>query len=477
LAKLDLMTLIARLRQLVRSSRVQARYGRATTIAFVDTNVILEGRPLADLPWVEVDVTGPIHVVFTPKVLSEVDSKKRDGRLGKIARGFNRQIGSLATGAKQELELLAGPPQVTLGLVTSARIPWERYDDLDPDDADSRVVAEVLHADEAPAEKRIFVSQDLKPLSIAARHGLRTVHVSDAWIRQSETSKAEREAAKLREELTSIRRSEPSPQIKVKVLAATPVEIYRVFPLSRQERDAMVRRVLAQNSRPQIEALPSFPSLTDYSLSPRWDEYESQKVPAFAAAFHEKLQLQFCQVPVEIDVSNEGTIRADNLIVRINVAGGWLNDKPIKVPLNGPPAPRERSPLANLAGLRPPVVAKKPGRHEMHFAVRPRRRSQIEAHCEDFRHGFSWTFRGVLWLDPSTPDDCVISATATAANLHGEYKNHLRIAKSVAEVTWSDLVDPASERVLKKSHVEDWLQEAVAAKQFDQIELDGLPDR
>ena len=69
-----------------------ASFPAANTYAFLDTNVILEGKPLAELPWSDIDPRGPILVLLTTTVLSEVDSKKRDGRLGVHARKFNRLL-------------------------------------------------------------------------------------------------------------------------------------------------------------------------------------------------------------------------------------------------------------------------------------------------------------------------------------------------------------------------------------------------
>ncbi len=48
-----------------------AGHGAFNTCAFLDTNIILEGKPLQELPWSEVDPVGAILVLFTPTVLSE----------------------------------------------------------------------------------------------------------------------------------------------------------------------------------------------------------------------------------------------------------------------------------------------------------------------------------------------------------------------------------------------------------------------
>lgn len=70
------------------------RPGPATEplIAFLDANIVLEGRPLDELPWEEIASEGTIRVMIVPKAMEEIDAKKRDGRLGLHARSFNRLI-------------------------------------------------------------------------------------------------------------------------------------------------------------------------------------------------------------------------------------------------------------------------------------------------------------------------------------------------------------------------------------------------
>lgn len=61
-------------------------------VAFLDENIVLEGKPVADLPWTEIVTAGLISTLIVPKAMEEIDAKKRDGRLGPHARAFNRLI-------------------------------------------------------------------------------------------------------------------------------------------------------------------------------------------------------------------------------------------------------------------------------------------------------------------------------------------------------------------------------------------------
>ena len=446
-------------------------YSEFSTIAFLDTNIILEGLPLAELPWGDVDAAGPILVLFTPKLLSEVDSKKRDGRLATIARAFNRQIGSLATRTDSELLLIKGPPRVMLGLASVSRIAWDEYDDLEQDDADSKVIAEILRTNDVPDDKKVFISQDLKPISMASRHGLRVKHVPDTWIRRPEPTKAEKEAARLKEEVTELKKNEPKLEVCIKPLVDSPVHLYRVKPLSSAEQSNLARSIISRNPKPNLSPFEGVLML-DYTLSDRWKKYEVEKVPAFAASFHTRLELYFCQIPVEIFVSNLGSVRADNLIVHIAISGGWLNDKPISV-LHEPLPPRERSGIANLhRQIQAASALYKPGKHEVHFSEPLKRKSETEIHCEDFRHGHVWSFKCALWLDPHFSGDCVLSATATAANMHGKKSAHIKISKDVSEVNHADLIDPTTGADINMPHIGVLIKDAIVRKKYKEIEYD-----
>lgn len=49
----------------------------ADLIAFLDANIVLEGKPVADLPWEDLATEGLIRVLIVPKAMEEIDAKKR----------------------------------------------------------------------------------------------------------------------------------------------------------------------------------------------------------------------------------------------------------------------------------------------------------------------------------------------------------------------------------------------------------------
>lgn len=173
-------------------------WNQFSVVAFIDSNVALECLALDQLPWREVDNRGPILVLVVPTVLQEVDSKKNHARLGDHARRFNRMMRSLLGGAATVVVRQAPAPKVEVALADCGRIDWERYPDLDPDEPDSRVVAQALTARGPSQGQRVVVSQDIRPLHLAQRHRLGIYHLGENWLRPKEISEAEKKANSLR---------------------------------------------------------------------------------------------------------------------------------------------------------------------------------------------------------------------------------------------------------------------------------------
>ncbi|WP_042775881.1 hypothetical protein [Sinorhizobium fredii] len=94
--------------------RAKIKYDEYKVKAFLDANIIREGRPLSELPWQEIDADGPILALLTPTAIKEIDSKKHDGRTGRVARAFNRLFSPVAAG---------GPP-----IVVSSRVGRHEFE-------------------------------------------------------------------------------------------------------------------------------------------------------------------------------------------------------------------------------------------------------------------------------------------------------------------------------------------------------------
>ncbi len=146
--------------KLVVSAPGQFDHGEYDAMLFVDSMIPLEGRPLPELPCDELNLGSRILLLVVPQVLQEVDKRKRDGRLGKRAREFRRLVEPVALSGKP-IRLTEGPPSVDLALARSGRIGWNRLDDLDPGESDAKVVAQVLHEQVVPDDRKVLFIQDM----------------------------------------------------------------------------------------------------------------------------------------------------------------------------------------------------------------------------------------------------------------------------------------------------------------------------
>ncbi|MDP3801575.1 MAG: hypothetical protein U1C74_28005 [Phenylobacterium sp.] len=459
---------------LLRAGAASSAY---TTKVFLDANVVLEGKPLADLPWSDVDARGPILALFTPTALKEIDSKKRDGRLGKIARAFNRLIGTAIGGVPVVVRETG--PRVEVTLAICDRIRWSSYDDLDPDDGDSRIVAEILHARGIDAHEKVLVSQDIKPLAFAARHGVRTHHMSEDWLRPVEPTPQDKKIQQLKHRVQELEGTEPVLEVQIRLGGSSPIPTYRVNGLTPYERELIENRILTLNPQPyQHQGMFGVGAYEyDRSLDDRYAAYRDQKVPVFVGAYERKIELLFNQVPFSVEVSNVGRVRADRFIIEIESSEGWLHSKFVFVPSGGPTAPRARSSIFALhRNMVRDFVPLRVGRHEVEFVEGPDRTRRIVANCEDFRHGQTWVFDGVLGLDAHRDEPAIITVRATAANLHGALEASTTVEKQIQTVHVSHLVD--LEELLPNLAIpmQGVIEDAVKREDYDDLEIDEADD-
>lgn len=454
------------------------RYSDYKATVFIDANVVLEGKPLAELPWASIHAEGPILVLLLPQVLKEIDSKKRDGRLGTLARTFNRLIAPAAESG-QPITICEGALRVDATLALCSPIPWDDYDDLDPSDGDSRVVAQMLNTLHIPLEQRVLVSNDINPIAMASRRGLNTVRATETWLRQTEPSKADKEVTRLNLQLAELKKNQPTLEIAISLKQTQPVDLLRVAALTHDEQAELIRSILSKNRKPQQpQGMPfsvSHSYETDTTLDRRYGKYADDVVPAFASKLHTYLERNHCQVPLSIEVANVGAIQAEKLVVEIEVVGGWINNRHVLAPQHWPSPPKRKEPFEHLINTMPNIRSSYvPGRHETHFAERPEKGPRITMNCEDFRQGKTWTFDGVVWIDPHVSNNCEIRVQVTAANLHGQVSEKLRIKKVVTDTHFSTLVDPTTGQYVKPPPMAAVLDAAFKRREYDAVDIEKI---
>ncbi|MCK5930760.1 MAG: hypothetical protein KAG89_01175 [Fulvimarina manganoxydans] len=446
-------------------------------VAFLDANIVLEGKPVAELPWTEIVTVGLIRVLIVPKAMEEIDAKKRDGRLGPHARAFNRLIAPSVIDGKP-IVLRDADPRVELQMATCSRIPWNDYDELDPDDGDSRIVAEALNVRNVASQNRILISHDIKPLAYARGRDLPVHQASDDWLRGPEPSPKDKEIQRLKQQVAEYRKDEPTLEISIEVSHITPPAIYRVATLNTEDADAVTALLKKQNpkkfngNRDLHGSSLGFGGIRDSSYDKKYTAFINRKVPSFVAKFSEKLELLFNQRLLKVRVTNAGDIRADHLVVSVKTNDGWINRRVVAVSTRGPtppvPRPNYLSSLdyyQHLGNLIPPRV----GRHEFETTLHARRGREMKASCEDFHSGQTYYFEGVV-AATSSDRPLKITVTLTAKNLRGEHAKTFELNKQIIVVEPSELVDLQTLELKQDFPTSGELTRLLDAEKYDEIE-------
>lgn len=445
-------------------------------VAFIDSNVALECLALEQLPWREVNSTGPILVLITPTVLQEVDSKKNHARLGDHARRFNRTLRPLLSGQSSVVVRASPAPRVEVALADCGRVERGRYPDLEWDDPDARIVAQALSARGPEQNARILVSHDIHPLHLAGQHGLKTYQIGDSWLRPKEISEGEKRAANLQRELDAITNRQPKLALSFEP-DKTLVAVRRVKHLSAEEKRQIQQTIIRLH--PMREQRRGYSQLVDplgdydNKLSERYGRWEEEIIPQFVRDYERKLELNFGQVAIRFRIENVGQVPAESLLIRLSATGGWLNDRYVLANPGGPTAPSPRS----HTFFSPPVFEglrslAQPGRHEFVVFAPPKRSAEVQIGCADFRHGYDYEYRVIAWADPHA-EEFRVEAVVTAANLYGEATASLVIGKNVQETSVQDLVDPKTLQFRQAPDTADLLQKSIAERDFSTFEFDG----
>lgn len=453
-------------------------------IAFLDANIVLEGKPVADLPWKDVAAEGLIRVLIVPKAMEEIDAKKRDGRLGPHARAFNRLIAPSVIDGKPII-LREANPRVELQMATCSRIPWDEYDELDPDDGDSRIVAEALNVRNVACDNRLLISHDIKPLAYARGRDMPVHQASDDWLRQPEPSPKDKEIQRLKQQVAEFRKDEPTFEISIEVSDVDPPAIYKIAALDAAQTDALIATIERQNprkanGRSDLYGLGvGLHSDRDSSYDGKYSNYISKRVPAFASKFSEKLELLFNQRLLTIRVTNAGQIRADHLVVSVKTSDGWINRRVVLVSPSGPaapvPTPDYLSSLNLHRNFMQEMIPPRVGRHEFETTRRARRSREMEASCEDFRSGQDYHFEGVI-APTSDAEPLEITVTLTAKNLRGEHTKAFKLEKQIVPIEPSELVDLKTLELKQDSPTKMEIQRLLDGQEYDEIEWDEKDD-
>jgi hypothetical protein len=394
-----------------------------TSVYFIDSMVVLECKPINELPWSELDSVGPVLILVVPQVNAEVDKRKRDGRLQKRARSFNRLISTAVDSGKPTL-ISSSVIDVYIGVALCEKINWTEFDDLDPQEGDHKVVAQVLKEKYISRCDKTFLSHDSNPLFLARKYGLTCKRLPESWLLPSEPHPKEKEITSLKQRLSELEAKEPSLDLHLSFMPRQNITVLKIEPLTIGEKRAIINHLLRKN--PEMNQNLGFSAIAsnfDHDYSKRYREYATVSVPEYADQLHLSLEKLFSQIKFDLRLSNIGHISAQDLFVSVNAKGGEFNKDFDFSGIIDPAAPVPKSSLLEKLDLRNAFtqdIRKTPERYEVTFVNEPEACTAMQIQCLNFRQGQEWLFSGALKIDPRAEKSLEIFAEITASNLHGK---------------------------------------------------------
>lgn len=285
--------------------------GSAELTVVVDTNVILQGKPLADMPWEQ--FAPQVEVLLIDPVLTELDRWKGEGndRRAKRVRAMLPQLRQLLSSEGLSILLKEKPVRARLSMRPASAV-------AQADDPDGAIV-DIVHDLTVSGCNAMLLTRDVIMALRARRRGVRYRLLSpdDAdWNANNERSSADQEELqrRLREyedqrpemKLTIIGHGVSSEQTSLTVLCPKPDQLGKVGPFLFEWAERYYASPLEK--RRDLKSVP-------------WQDDLAQ----IEYRFTSKLIKRLLSGPrVELQVHNDGTVNANDVLVEIITEGPWL---------------------------------------------------------------------------------------------------------------------------------------------------------
>lgn len=442
-------------------------------VVAIDTQVVLETKPLNQLPWSEV-FPGRVLLLVCRQVQWEIDARKQDGRHSKRARSFNALLdGFIETRAPVPL---AGSSQIDVALMRNGPIDWDGLPDLDREEGDDKIVAQALNAVVDDPSRIVVFSHDMRPRDAAIVHGLAAVKLPETWLKEPEPSPDQRRIADLESRVRLLSIDQPELKVTIELVTPEPWEYREIGPASAEATERLYRARLAKappQSRRSSVGLGSFAAdyLTyDPSHGERleqWREHLRLDTPHLA----DGLTRLFAQRRVRVRVENVGSVSAEELSLEIRSGNAALRSQPFWILFNGPTAPQPRMPHAAMLDI-PRHVFVPPHRepHQLYWNdVGPG--SSLQLSCASFRQEKSHEVEISVELLSRTAPKAHIEAVVTASNLRGNARAMRAVPVASVTMAIEDVYDLDTERLKERPAVD--LRDAEDRSGFAFLHNDG----
>lgn len=416
------------------------------SVVVIDTQVVLETKPLDQLPWGDL-FPGNTLLLVSRQVQSEIDARKNDSRLGKRARAFNKLLDGFVE-TRLPVSVLA-TPRVDVALLTNRRIDWDVLDDLDRDDGDDRIVAQALHANVDEPSNLIVFSHDMRPRDAARLHGLHAVKLPEHWLREPEPSPDRRRITELEDKIRLLSAHQPRIDVTIETISPAPWTFHDVAKGSPERMKAVLDALLGAAPLPsRRDGYGLSLGLQDPSHAGRLDTWK-RWMHADIPRMHEGLTRLFAQHRIRISIKNVGSVSAEDLSLEVRSGNAVLHLNPYGVMVSGPPAPQSRPFHTHMLNLRPHDFAPRQREKFAFYRDESGPGDHVIVSCASFRQGKTYDLEVSLELLAGTAPKAQIEAIVTASNMKGDARHGLIVPVERVETPFDDIYD-ASRRLLKR---------------------------
>lgn len=458
-------------------------------IIFPDTNVLIQGRALNELPWDELS-QGDIEIILCGPVIRELDRlKNKGGRAGRVARAMSSLVRTLMDREDQADILRETGPRVTRRLAPGRAVEKVR-EGLDLNHDDQAIINQAL-ARFDDGDDVILLTDDNFAAMTARDFGLPVRLLPDHWLKPPEADDTGKELAKRDAEIARLKAAEPV--LKLRFVDHAGAEIDRLdatMPRYQPVPAEMIERLLEriEQSCPMASVTPT--QIPPVLQKPKSDEpfdlaklalrsfmshepVTQDQIDAYERDYHSWLSGIRARLAgleddwnrrrdwpsAEFRAQNVGTRPANDVLVEIQASGDFElsgeideDDRPkpgddwlsFSLPPK-PPEPVRHDPFARFSALsgRPvydpalylsPSFSKPRPRDDDRFYWRSGRSSPVETlmlDCKVWRHGRDEEdFSLQIWGSDEAPIKGLITGRISASNLSAplEARLPLRIA-------------------------------------------------
>lgn len=413
-------------------------------VVVLDSQVVLEGRPLDQLPWQEL-FQGSILLLVPRQVQSEIDKRKNDSRLGKRARAFNRLLDHFIL--ERTPSSVVSRPRVDVATISNRSIDWDALDDLDRDDGDDRIVAQTLNAIVDDPTRIVLLSHDMRPRDAAATHGLSALKLPESWLREPEPSPAQQRIAELEAKNRLLNQDQPQLEVTIEMVTPSPWFFREVGEASGDQITEMLNRRLRsvprQASRGPFDIGIGTYDDTHPGRVRKWSKLLAEDIPLI----HQGLAKIFSQHRCCVTVRNVGQISAEGLSLEIRSGNTVLHSKPFLVMLDGSSAPHPRPFHLQIAhqSLRDIVPARREP-FEFYWDKSKPGNSLILS-CASFRQERSHSIEISIELLSGSFPKAHVEAVVTASNMKGDARARLVSEIEHVESNFDEVYDTVEQSI------------------------------